>query len=267
MNADRWAFSTLGSGELTLPEVAAIAQYFGISRLEIRALEGTGDLPTLLAGRKNPLTVPGCHVALLATVFRLVENSEADRADLLRWAELAEQNHVPLLRVFGGGTWGVALADEDFARAAATVAWWRREKQQRGWRVDIAVETHHAFSASPMILRLQEALPEPLPVVWDFHHTHRTAGESLEESWGNLRGCVRHVQVNDSVEEPWENLPYRLTLPGQGTMPVPALLAFLQTQDYSGLVSLEWERLWHPSLPPVQEALQAAVEAGWMSPV
>ena len=33
--------------------------------------------------------------------------------------------------------------------------------------------------------------------------------------------------------------------------------------NYDGVVSLEWEKLWRPYLPPLDEALRAAAETNW----
>ena len=33
--------------------------------------------------------------------------------------------------------------------------------------------------------------------------------------------------------------------------------------EYDGWVSLEWEKLWHPYLPPLDDALAAAARRDW----
>jgi hypothetical protein len=33
--------------------------------------------------------------------------------------------------------------------------------------------------------------------------------------------------------------------------------------EYAGPVSLEWERLWHPELAPLEDALEAAKRNDW----
>jgi len=40
------------------------------------------------------------------------------------------------------------------------------------------------------------------------------------------------------------------------------LRAALQA-GFGGAVSLEWERLWHPQLAPLDEALASATRLGW----
>jgi hypothetical protein len=41
------------------------------------------------------------------------------------------------------------------------------------------------------------------------------------------------------------------------------LKAELRAANFSGPVSLEWERMWHPYLPPLDEALTVAAARGW----
>jgi hypothetical protein len=41
------------------------------------------------------------------------------------------------------------------------------------------------------------------------------------------------------------------------------LVAELKAAEFSGPVSLEWERMWHPYLPPLDEALAVAAARGW----
>lgn len=70
--------------------------------------------------------------------------------------------------------------------------------------------------------------------------------------------------MKDSVSRPSARLPYNYTLPGQGEFPMPALRRVLEAGGYAGVLSLEWERMWHPALPPLDEALAAAAAASWL---
>ena len=51
-------------------------------------------------------------------------------------------------------------------------------------------------------------------------------------------------------------------LPGAGEFPMAPLRAVLAA-EYAAVVSLEWEKLWHPYLPPLDEALAVASRRGW----
>ncbi len=198
---------------------------------------------------------------------KLVSATAKDRAELLGLGGWAEALRMPYVRVFGGGTWGQALADSDFSHAGEVVRWWRDEKERRGWRVDLLLETHDAFSASEPCLKLNQRLHPSLNLIWDSHHTWRVGGEPLESTWGQLGRFIRHVQIKDSVDRPSARHPYTYVLPGDGQMPLRELMALLEREEFDGFVSLEWERHWHPYLPPLREALARLAERNWFSSV
>ena len=74
---------------------------------------------------------------------------------------------------------------------------------------------------------------------------------------------VVHVHVKDSVSRPSARHPYTYVLPGDGEFPAAPLFAELRAGGFDGPVSLEWERMWHPYLPPLDEALRVAGARGW----
>ena len=74
---------------------------------------------------------------------------------------------------------------------------------------------------------------------------------------------MRHVHVKDSVDDRSIPAGHRYTLPGAGGFPWAELQEAWRRQPYEGIVSLEWEKKWHPELPPLEDALAAARVAGW----
>jgi sugar phosphate isomerase/epimerase len=82
-------------------------------------------------------------------------------------------------------------------------------------------------------------------------------------TWRAIRGHVVHVHVKDSVSVPSARHPFSYVLPGEGEFPMTPLKAELRAANFSGPVSLEWERMWHPYLPPLDEALTVAAARGW----
>jgi hypothetical protein len=41
------------------------------------------------------------------------------------------------------------------------------------------------------------------------------------------------------------------------------LMSALRVEGYEGVLSLEWERHWHPHLPTLDAALEAAWQRSW----
>lgn len=269
--------NTLGCPEFSLEETFALAAKHGLDGVELRALGGTLDLagylrarygsPEELAGQLAAMS-GGVRVVAFNTSMRLVGWSAVEREQLVDIVPWAEALGVRWLRVFDGGK----TADEgELARAAETLRWWRAERATRGWRADWMIETHDSLFTAAAIGRLLAIVPDAA-ILWDTHHTWKKGGEDPLATWAAIRARVVHVHVKDSVSVPSARHPFTYVLPGAGEFPMAPLMAAWRGEaagggnggaKFSGPVSLEWERMWHPYLPPLDEALTVAAERGW----
>ena len=258
----RAVFSTLGCPELSLAEVFALVRRHNLGGVEIRALEGRMDLPALFReqyGEPSELRKyaarAGVEIVSLDSSFKLAGAPEGARDELLAFAGWAEGIGAPFVRVFDGGAFASPLPAEYLAEAVGSVRWWRAEREKRGWTVDIMVETHDALCTGANCRALWDAAGVEIPVLWDAHHTWRKAGEAVDVTWEALRGHVPHIHYKDSVGKPSARHPFTYVLPGEGEFPLGDLARVLRQDAYGGVLSLEWERQWHPYLAPVDEAL------------
>ena len=259
------AFSTLGCPDFSLPEALALAARFALDAVELRALSGAVDLPGYFARHYTSpedlaavLNASPVRVLAFDTSFKLIGARTKDRASLLAFVPWAEAAGVPWLRVFDGGHAGSA---PELAEAAENLHWWREQRARHGWQVDWMVETHDSLLTAAAIQHFAAALPGA-HLLWDAHHTWRKGGEDPVVTWTAIAPLVVHVHVKDSVSQPDGPHPFTYVLPGSGEFPAQALLRTLRPV-FSGAVSLEWERLWHPSLPPLESALKTARERQW----
>ena len=259
-------FSSLGCPDLGLAEILALAARHQVPAVELRSAGGEDDLAAYFArtgvapyGLAAQVRAQPVRIVALNAGLRLAGGTEEERARLAALAPWAEALGVPRLRVFDGGSrWDEAAR----AAMAATLDWWRGRRQAEGWRVDLMVETHDVLLGAAAINRFAEEFPG-VPVLWDAHHTWRKGGEDPVATWRGIRPHVVHVHVKDSLPVPGPRHPYTYVLPGEGDFPVGPLLAALSADGYAGCVSLEWERRWHPGLPPLDEALHAAARRRW----
>lgn len=261
----RRAISTLGCPEFSLEQTLALAKRHQLDALELRALSGTVDLPTVFAAAYGtPATLArlvqeaAIPIVSLDTSLKLAGNSSADRDDFLRFLPWAEEIGVPWLRVFDGGH------GSDFAThqaMAATVEWWSTQKKAHGWKTNLMVETHDALFTTAAIQQFV-ALAPGTGILWDTHHTWKNGGEDPLVTWRGIRPHVVHIHVKDSINRPSAKHPFTYVLPGDGEFPMRPLREALQN-EYAGTVSLEWEKLWHPYLPPLDDALTAATKNRW----
>lgn len=260
------AFSSLGCGENELQEVMAIGQRHDIPCVELRTLGGMVDLPGYFAARyavpeklANLMESTSVRIVSLGTSLRLIGNTAESREAFLRYVPWAEACGASTLRVFDGGASGSA---DEIESARSTLRWWQERRADSGWKVDIAIETHDAFAIEENLLRFLDGDVQ-CQVLWDAHHTWRKGGADPVRTWAIVRDNVRHIHVKDSVASAQKPAGYAYVLPGDGEFPMSALLSALRADGYDGLLSLEWERHWHPELPQLDAALSAARERSW----
>jgi sugar phosphate isomerase/epimerase len=265
MMSYRRCISTLGCPEYSLEQVLELATRHHLDALEIRALANSIDVPAVLtaaygtpsklAERLQAATAP---IVSLDTSLKLAENTQADRDAFLQFLPWAEACGVPWLRVFDGGK----NADAQTHRAMAdTVAWWRGEKQKHGWKADIMIETHDALCTTPAIRQFLGLAPGTA-ILWDSQHTWRNGGENPLDTWRALKADIVHVHIKDSISKPSAKHPFSYVLPGEGEFAMAPLRTVLDA-EFTGAVSLEWERMWHPYLAPLDDALNAAAQRKW----
>lgn len=258
-------FSTLGCPDLSLPECLALAERHGLAGIELRALGGTIDLPKYLQGQfgtpermAQMLRNVETRVLVVDTSLRLADSSPEDRRKFLEFVPWAEAAGAKWLRIFDGPC---RRNTPGAVEAVDTLRWWQSMRQLHGWRVDCMVETHDGLLDTPAILDFLHAAPGTR-LLWDAHNTWRAgAGEPLA-TWRAIRHAVVHIHVKDSTSQPNRGVPYTYVPPGQGEFPMGPLAAALRA-EFTGAVSLESERLWHPDLPALDELLHAARAAAW----
>lgn len=258
-------FSTLGCPELNLDEVLDLAQRHDVGAVELRCLGGSTDIPGYLAAAYSTpaalaarLATTPVRVAALDTSLKLAGGTDADWAALQQFVPWAEALGGVRLRVFDGGT-----AGDPAAPSLVAAGWrrWRALRHEHGWRTDLMVETHDSlFDAARIQACLREA-PD-CAILWDSHHTWKKGGEDPVRTWAAIKAHVVHIHCKDSVDRPSARHPYTYVLPGAGEFPWLTLRPVLAA-EFTGPVSLEWERQWHPYLPPLADALIAAGRAGW----
>lgn len=258
----KFGFSTLGAPQYTLAQCNDLAVGYGLDFLEVRSLGGRLDMPGYFA--ENPAPAGHLPIRVLGTSLTLTSANDEDVEAFFGFMRLAQGLGVPYLRVFGGGEFSEELDPEKLRHAAATVRRIREKIQAEGWSGEPLLEMHDAFSNSERCQRLNSLLDEPLALLWDSHHTWRIGGESLAETWQAVSPLIRHIHYKDSRAT---ELGFGYVLPGDGEFPSQDLFSLLKAQGYAGGVSLEWERMWHRELAPLEEAMPkyAAVlrEAGF----
>jgi len=262
----QYAFSTLACPAWSIEQVVDTALRMGYDGIELRLLDGEIIDPVIDREKVNRAVAlcrtSGLEVYALDTSCSFNHSDPDERmrqvADLLSWIRLAQDVQVPLLRVFGG---------EDRGQPGNTIGSLEQEANQ--WVVDalrhvaleaeqaaviVLLETHDAFSSARRVSAVLQAVDSPsIAALWDTHHPYRV-GESVEDVIEALGARIAHVHVKDARRVPG-NSTWQLVLLGEGELPVHDQLKALEQHGYTGSISVEWEKKWHPELAEPEVAL------------
>ncbi len=268
----RLAFSTLAFPSQSLAEAAAFGWRSGYEGIELRLVDGELIDPAMSGEERRRVKrdVGGLPVVAVDSSVRLTE--EGPVPQIKAFLELANDWEAPAVRVFGGKLpEGVAERRRALEEAAKVL----EEVAPLAERLGVAVglETHDSFSASSVVAELLDLVPSRwVGAVWDSHHPHRM-GETPAEVYANIGARLVLAQVKDARKSDSEPSGWQLVLMGEGEVPVRDMLAVLAGGGYSGVVSVEWEKRWHPeieepwvALPQHIEVLKPWVESAWAAP-
>lgn len=257
-------FATLGCSGDPLDQVLGVVERHGITGIELRVADdelfhlGLSDVEAAAIGAR--LRNSGIRSIALSSYVRLCRPDDDDTDQL---ADL--RRHLDLGRTVGASGVRTFMADPDphpdkgFSdgerRALDRLA--EAEPFARESGVAIMIETHDSHTRADELVPIMTELDRRVPgattrILWDTAHSW-SHGEDLAMSWDRLAPWLGHLQVKDerSIDEA---VPCML---GDGTFPIAALMALVNQHGYTGLVSLEWERKWHPHLPDIDTALDA----------
>ncbi|GGJ03519.1 hypothetical protein GCM10010885_11020 [Alicyclobacillus cellulosilyticus] len=250
------AYSNLACPEWPLDEVMRRAAAYGYAGVELRLYEGEvipARLPEgVVQAIRAAATAAGVTILGIgaSTRFAMADPGERRRQEdeLRAYLDLAARLGARFVRTFGGQMEGDAA--DCIARLAESLARVAEAADAAG--VDILLETHDDFSPSARVRDALAAARHPrLGALWDVHHPYRM-GETPAETMANLSPWLRHVHIKDARRrgDGWDLVPL-----GAGEVPVREILRALRAAGYSGWLSVEWERKWHPELQPAEEAL------------
>lgn len=238
------AFSTLGCPAWDLDRILGAAHEYGYDAVELRGYQAEMDLPEAApftppnrAATRRRFEEAGIAICCISS-SGVVAQANVDH--VRAHAELARDLGCPLVRVFGGKLPDDTPQDEALARAAENLRAFGDAAQDAGVR--IVLETHDSFSTGATVAELLSRASHPaVASLWDLHHPYRQ-GESPEETYQHLASTLAHVHIKDGKAGAY-------TLLGEGDVPLFPMLDLVLNGGYTGAISLEWEKRWHPEIP------------------
>jgi sugar phosphate isomerase/epimerase len=259
------AFTTLGCPQWGLDAIVARAVEYGYDGVDLRGVDGEMDIFKLPAFRENAAATAarfaqaGLAVPCFSSSARVYADPDGAVAQVERYAPLCRVFGAAYLRVFCGALAPAADVAGAVALAADTLRRCLPVAREHG--VVLLVETHDDWLGD-LLVKLMEAVPDPqVGVLWDVHHPYRQGGIEPEQTWADLGRRIAYTHFKDSRLVPdGKPTACRLTLTGQGDIPLPRILATLKKGGYDGWLTYEWEKVWHPEIEEPEVAFPQFVE-------
>jgi len=257
------AFSTLGCPDWDLETILKSAAGMGFAAVEVRGIGGelrAERIPCFLPenrGRTRALLeqyqVRICGIdtsCAFDDAAHLEKALEEGRAAIA----LCSQMGAGMVRVFGDRL-PKGREKEVMGQAARGLRSLCDAAEATG-PVQVLLEVHGDFNTVEVFSELLPQL-EGRPsfgLIWDIEHSFRSYGRDAGAFYRLIRPYIRHVHIKDCRIENGEAL---IRAPGEGSIPIPQIVAQLERDGYTGYYSFEWEKRWHPEIAPPERAFPA----------
>lgn len=254
------SFSTLACPNWTLAQVIKIAEASGYDGIELRFLENEDSLWKLpafqgagLGQSHRQIADAGLRVSCVDTSCRFdsTEPSERERWILEgeRMAEVAAGLGAPGIRVFGDRVQPGADRQSTRAWISDCLAALDERIAPRG--LQVWLETHGDFSTACEVRAILSHC-SAIGIVWDPASAFLEPGERPVENGMALRDFIRHVHIKDlhRHQQGWSP-----ALTADGEFPLAEIRAVLGQLNYTGFLSFEWEKKWHPTIAAAEIAV------------
>jgi len=255
------AFSTLGCPDWSWDQILTFAQKSGFSGIELRGIGPDLDIlsspvfsKSQRKGTLRQLNDAGIQLFNLGSSAHLHAHDPKVRAEQLdhakRYLDLAMEMNCRFVRVFPdhfpvGYTREATL--EQIKSGLTELS-----NHIHGSKTRVLLETHGEVVASPMLANImQEVNRKEVGLIWDPFNMWIKTQEDVAAMYHNLKPWIRHVHLKDARVSA---TGFTYVLCGQGDFALDKVVQILQKDKYSGYYSLEWEKKWHPTIAPPEEA-------------
>jgi len=259
---------TMGVPGMGVVEAMRLFGDLGFDGIEIRVSDqGTIDPadfgPDLAATINAARRETGVAVACLTPYYRqfhVAAEREAEMAGMRATVEMAARLDCSMVRVFAGKEPPTAgpeheRAWDDFASALRELG-----TEAAPYGVTFAIESHGGTLTPSLAetVRLVEAIGlDNVGVLMDYANAYEF-GPPGREAVRLVAPFLKHVHMKDHVVQ--EDGAFETVDFGAGNIGWPEVLDELVAVGYDGYVSDEYERCWHPDLPPAEVAMKQHIE-------
>jgi sugar phosphate isomerase/epimerase len=255
------SFTTLACPDWPWEKIVEEAARLGYDGIEIRGIEGDLFLPKCgpflpenRTATLRDLQRRGLQICCMDTscVFHDATKFDFSLEEGKVTIDLAEEMGVPYIRIFGDAILDQSRREETIAQVARGAAELSRYAQGKG--VTVLMETHGDFADSNAMLAVIQAVEsDAFGVLWDINNPYKyEPGESMKETYDKLNRYIKHTHIKDSLGR---GHTQKMTLAGEGDVPIGECISILRDNGYEGWLSFEWEKRWHPDIEEPEVAL------------
>lgn len=252
------SFSTLACTDWEIEKVINFAVKNNFNGVELRAREPHLSLGYDQKQRKNLKELFQKHnldIPCITAYTRFGYQDDNIRQDnieqLKKMIDLASDIDAEYIRTFG------PAPDNSFS-LEKVILWLRNSfleiddyASKKG--VKVLLESHDDLCRGENLIKIFAGADlKSCGVLWDVAHSVR-AGEEMTETVSHIKDYIYHIHIKD-----WINLNNgkdHYVLLGAGELRINKLLSLLKDINYSGYLSLEWEKMWHPEIEESEIAI------------
>lgn len=271
--AMKFAFSTVACPDWTIEKVAQQAAEMGYDGVELRTLgpggsglasdPALGDPDKVRAALQERGVQPVCLSTSWAVYHRQTTMARDAHWQIRHSLELASRIGCPCVRVFGIGLDRVGSRSALIGKIASETSILVQVAADLG--VQLLFENTGSMAKAKEWWWLLNIIDHPLVgLCWNVANA-AAAGEPSNVSVPMLNSRIRLAKIKDTrVGEGSGFVPL-----GDGTVGIEPFLKHLLGVGYEGYVSVEWDRLWLPSLTAPEAYLPDARNRirGWLDAI
>lgn len=261
------AFTTLGCPAWDLVTIVSNAVAYGFDGVDFRGYLGELDIfklpefSTDLHHTAARFTEAGLEVPCFSSSVRAFCTTEEElksaTQEIKSYSQICRAFGAPFIRIFGGSI-GNTSRTEAIDIMADNLTHLLAIAQE--YDVQLLIETHDDWMDSRHLKAVIEQVNMPsLGVLWDTHHPYRMEREAPETTWDHLGPWICNTHWKDSYVTD-DSGGYQLCLIGDGDLPLPDIHHVLQSHGYTGYLTLEWEKIWHPEIAEAEVAFPGFIQ-------
>jgi len=258
------AFTTLGCPAWDINTILSNAVEYGFDGVDFRGVRGEMELfklPEFTTQAKETarqFADARLEVPCFSSSVRIFCKTDSEKAghleEIKAYARMCKPFGTRFIRIFGG-----AIGDTPRAQAMEMAG--KNLKAMAAiagdYGVALLLETHDDWVDCAHLKTLMEFVDtDSVGILWDIHHPYRSAGESPSKTWHALEKWIRYTHWKDSFTR---GNDHPLCLIGDGDLPLEEIFRVLRQGGYTGYLTLEWEKKWHPEIEEPEVAFPGYV--------